>query len=357
MAFASSARRKPVHVGFAPGQFIQNLASVDQDTVLGAIATIGSRWVREVMVWAEIEPTTQGVFDWTKWDAMVTKCNTFGQHLVPVIGGSPDWARPLQPGTPILPPDSPTTLAAFCTAAVNRYKASIKHWEVWNEPNNTLFWGKTPDAMEYTALLVAAYNAIKAADPAAYVITGGLSPAPSGSIADPPIYLDAMFANGAGTHCDYVGHHPYSYPIPASLSSTYGFGAWYQIADSSPSLLSVMQSHGAVKPLWLTEVGAPTYGEGAGATRANNYGVDIYPPTPQWVDEDVQSDIWNDAITLARQSGGISGAVFLYNILDTAAPGVDTDREKHFGAYRSDLSPKPAVATFTAAVNATGGPA
>src|SRR5437667_409485 len=54
----------------------------------------------------------------------------------------------------------------------------IAAWEIWNEPNDTQLWpniGGGADARKrrYGDLLVAAYQAIKAADPTATVLTGG----------------------------------------------------------------------------------------------------------------------------------------------------------------------------------------
>ncbi|HXV44700.1 MAG TPA: carboxypeptidase regulatory-like domain-containing protein, partial [Anaerolineae bacterium] len=51
--------------------------------------------------------------------------------------------------------------------------AGIRYWEVWNEPDYNLFWRGTVE--EYYRLLEVAYKSIKAADPEAIVILGGLA--------------------------------------------------------------------------------------------------------------------------------------------------------------------------------------
>ena len=48
-------------------------------------------------------------------------------------------------------------------------------YEVWNEEDETDFWGAAVDAARYAAILKAAYPAIKQADPSAKVLLGPLT--------------------------------------------------------------------------------------------------------------------------------------------------------------------------------------
>ncbi len=52
-------------------------------------------------------------------------------------------------------------------------EAGIRYWEIWNEPDYQLFWAGSVEA--YYRLLEVAYKSIKAADPEATVILGGLA--------------------------------------------------------------------------------------------------------------------------------------------------------------------------------------
>lgn len=52
-------------------------------------------------------------------------------------------------------------------------EAGVRHWEIWNEPDYHLFWGGSVE--EYYRLLEVAYKSIKAADPQATVVLGGLA--------------------------------------------------------------------------------------------------------------------------------------------------------------------------------------
>jgi hypothetical protein len=77
-------------------------------------------------------------------------------------------------------------------------------WQVWNEPNTTTFWNQHPFAPSYVALLRAAHDAIKAADPGAEVVLAGL---PN----DSWDALDTIYAiPGASQLFDVVDLHPYT---------------------------------------------------------------------------------------------------------------------------------------------------
>ncbi|MDI6703409.1 MAG: hypothetical protein QME40_01860 [bacterium] len=53
-----------------------------------------------------------------------------------------------------------------------RYKESIKHWEILNEPDITVFWKGTVE--KYVELLEATYKTIREICPEGVVISAGL---------------------------------------------------------------------------------------------------------------------------------------------------------------------------------------
>jgi len=79
-------------------------------------------------------------------------------------------------------------------------------WQIWNEPNLAPYWAIQPNfESSYVALLRAAHNAIKSADPRARVILAGMVNASWESIAQ--IYK----VRGARRLFDVVGVHPYTH--------------------------------------------------------------------------------------------------------------------------------------------------
>jgi hypothetical protein len=185
-----------------------------------------------------------------------------------------------------------------------RYKPKgVGIFEIWNEPNNAIFWQPKPNPAAYTADLVAAYAAIKRVDPSAFVISGGLAPEPNdGTNISAIDFLKAMYADGAKGHFDALGFHPYSFP---ALPDTYEqWSAWSQMAQTDPSIRSVMTSNGdSGKSIWITEFGAPSSGPGG-------------------IGQAAQANQLTQAIAFAKKTSWI-GALYIYSWQDD---GTDPDQ-------------------------------
>src|SRR5437870_3180653 len=98
----------------------------------------------------------------------------------------------------------------FLTALATRYRGRIHAYEIWNEPNLDREWGDSqPNAKAYTAMLKASYQAIKAADPQALVVSAGMSPTTTNNAqAKPDLdYLRDMYEEGAKSSFDVMGVH------------------------------------------------------------------------------------------------------------------------------------------------------
>ena len=304
-------------VGISPGAAVLWSDATTLESDMGTVAASGAAWVRLDVDWSVVEPV-QGRQDWSAVDRVVDAARRHGLRVLGLLAYTPGWARP--PGTTThAPPTDVATFAAFAGAAAQRYRGTVEAWEVWNEPNLPDFWAPRPDPAAYTALLVPAAAAVRAADPAATLLTGGLAPAVSdgGGIA-PADFLEAVYAAGGGGAVDAVGVHPYSYPALPDDLWTGGWNSFVRL----PEVHAVMERHGdAAKPVWLTEFGAPT-GTGVGA-----------------VSPERQAQILDRGFTEARRLAFV-GPVFVYALRDS---GTDpADREQNFGLLRADGTPKPA---------------
>ena len=204
----------------------------------------------------------------------------------------------------------------------------VTDFEIWNEPNNIAFWQPAPNAAAYTTLLRDSYAAIKAVDPSALVITGGLAPEPDdGTNIDATTFVTEMFADGAKGSFNALGFHPYSFP---ALPNTYEpWSGWSQMGQTPTSLESILSANGdASVPLWLTEYGAPTSG-------------------PDGVGDTAQAEALTQAIADAKSTSWI-GALYIYTYEDSGNdPSTDED---WFGLLNSDGTPKPAFAAVGAAI-------
>ena len=260
---------------------------------------------------------TQGQFNWSTLDRIMASVQQVGLTADLIIDGCPPWAAAAGGTGQFAQPASPAQFAVWAGAVAARYGTmGADYFEIWNEPNNPAFWSPVPDPAAYTADLKAAYMAVKAADPAALVLSGGLSPeADSANSYDPVTFLADVYADGAQGSFDAVGDHPYSFPAEPDSDAQ---GAWGEMDQTSPSLRSIMVAHGdAAKQIWITEFGAPT-GE---------------------VTDDQQAIELTQAVTAAQATSWI-GAFYIYSWEDG---GNDT-----FGLLNADGNPKPAYTAVAA---------
>ena len=258
-------------------------AAAERDADTRAVADTGARWTSLDLDWKSIQSTStdfgwaRGVLNNGGFDGAVKAARAQGLQILGTITYSPRWASPDcadQNGTYIghCLPDAAhvSDFAKFARAAVQRYgsqstaadpalRGSITAWQIWNEPNHREFSLPRPDPDRFTAMLRAAYPAIKAADPAATVITGGTAPAANewDTVGQteyaPTSWLLSLYDRGAQNSFDAVGHHPYSFPWnPLDEAGFNGF-------TQARYLYLVMAAHGdGTKKVWGTEMGAPT---------------------------------------------------------------------------------------------------
>ena len=159
--------------------------------------SIGLHELRSVATsWGAVE-LKRGAFDWKNLDEQL---NYLTQHRITTGGlllGSPAWNKLDKPGT--LPVNNLEGWSNYVSKIVQHAKGRIHRWEVWNEPPN--FTGKDQTPADYAKLVVAAFNAAKAADPSCLI---GLA-AKSAHVN----YLEQVIKAGAKDHFDYITLHPY----------------------------------------------------------------------------------------------------------------------------------------------------
>jgi hypothetical protein len=313
--------------GIAAGGSLQNEDATTQARDLSLDTAAGARWIRLDINWAQIQNGGPASYNWAPQDALIQRAEAAGLNVLGVILYTPAWARPARTGSNYGP--SPSAYATFASTAVAHYAAMGVHaYEVWNEPNTSNFWAPAPDPAAYTALLRAAYVAIKGSDPNATVVTGGTAPAPTNATSYSPVdFLSAIYANGGGGYFDAVGHHPYC--APANPGDAQAWSAWYQMYGTSPSLRSVMVANGdGDKKIWATEYGAPTNG-----------------PAGSFVTQAQQATMITRAYQLFA-SYPWAGPLFFYQGRDQ---GTDTStRENFYGFLNYDSTPKPSYAAYRA---------
>ncbi len=165
--------------------------------------------------------------------------------------------------------------------------------EVWNEPNIDAEWPRgLISGAQYTAMLSASYQAIKANNANTLVVSA--APAPTGGLGcstngcNDDAYIGQMAAAGASRFMDCVGIHYNSGTVPPSATSgapvgSSGHYSWYY-----PSMVNLYTRTFPGKPLCFTEIGYVTP-EG-------------YAPLPGGF-------AWASGNSVAEQSEWLAGAV------------------------------------------------
>jgi hypothetical protein len=122
----------------------------------------------------------------------------------------------------------------------------IKDWQAWNEMNSKTFFAPKPSAKGYVNLLKAFSVGVKAQDPSANVLLGGMAQLAGSKKAIPgdEFLADIYDVKGSSKLFDGVAAHPYG----ASVK---------KIADSTELFTDVIKkAHDKKVGLWVTEIGA-----------------------------------------------------------------------------------------------------
>jgi hypothetical protein len=317
-----------LQVGLSLGYTLWPMTPAAVQAEVASIRTLGVGWIRVDLDWAAVQPTAPALFNWAPFDTIVSAADADGISVLPTLDGTPAWARPAGCTTQFCAPASPTEFAIFAAAAIARYAPrGIHTWEIWNEPNMTMFWQPAPDPTSYVALLETTTKLMRDVDPNATIISGGLSPGYSAGGNIPALqYLEQFSSAGGLQYVDGIGYHPYSYPAPPDSSESWN--GWLKIGRTSPSLESILESYGAgSKPIWLTEYGAPTGGPGPAATTTN---LDL-AQHPNHVDQALQAQMVTQSLQLARSDPHV-GALFWYSYQDL---GTSTSTVENFFGLRT----------------------
>jgi hypothetical protein len=255
----------------------------------------GASWNRWPMYWFNIE-SNPGQFNWSMADATVQADLDHGWQINAILLGTPPFytTEPIPADTPPRPagqlalfgPETATPQglylptftdgtdepgpgktvnpdnkwARFVFATVDRYRpggvlaqqnnwpagVGVTHWEMWNEPDLTIFWdGTLPD---YARLLKVGYMATKQADAQALVLFGALA----NNFEYLSYYDDVLTIYDADP---LAASYDYFHDILATHSYFVAYRSWWHV-DRARQSLAV---RGLEKPVWLNESGVPAW--------------------------------------------------------------------------------------------------
>jgi hypothetical protein len=236
-----------------------------QARIMGLVRGAGFNWLKQQIRWADVEGS-QGKFGWGAIDEMVNHANGQGVNLLFSVVTAPRWSRAGLHGVEG-PPNNFADFGTFLGKLAARYKGRVKAYEIWNEQNLKREWeGRTINAGDYVELLKVSYQAIKAADPNAIVVSGALTPTGVNDLnigIDDVVFLTQMYQYQGGVfkqYADAVGSHASGYNnapddwVDRNTVNTPGFkghGSFY--LRRIDQLHQVMLNHGDNRQMWITE--------------------------------------------------------------------------------------------------------
>src|SRR5581483_7769327 len=184
--------------------------------------------------WGAVQPNGPDSVDYRWTDAAVGALAAQGIRAAPMLGYSAGWAATTQ-GSDKTPPRRLSEYSRFAMLMVRRYGPGgsfwqgrpdvpylpVGRWEVWNEPNlPQAFWRSGRNPALYARLYLGARTAIRAIDPQARVIVGGLHSGDIGFVTD--MYRADPELHG---NVDGLGIHPYASTVQGVMAAVRGFRA------------------------------------------------------------------------------------------------------------------------------------
>jgi GH35 family endo-1,4-beta-xylanase len=281
-----------------------------------SLAKAGVRSVRIDIGWNSLQPARRRFSDWHVGvaDRCVNLARARGMEVLGTLLWTPAWANGGRSRS--VPPSRRADFAWFARWAARHFRGRVSAWEVWNEPNDRVFWRSS--ARHYVRLLRAAYPAIKAGDPNALVVFGGI-------MQNDNRFLARAYAAGAQGAFDVMATHPYQGNAPPEAADD--GNDWWLLAHV-PAIRKVMTRYGdGGLPIWFTELGWSTHTN--------------YPGLQFWqlgVTPQEQAAYLTRAMPLIEARYPYVEKVIWYK--DAARPGED-ELQGGYGLLDADLAPRP----------------
>lgn len=205
--------------------------------------------------------TSSGFTQWTMLDNLIRQAALRDITLQPILINMPGEVY-----TPPTTAAARTAFGDFATAAARRYGPTgsfwpgcactahpIKVWEVWNEENIAPFWS-TPSPSQYGSLLSYVRSRLRAVDPSARILMGGLAypSSLSSTKMDPNVFLQQTIAAAGVNSFDAVAVHVYASDPNRAVNTL--------IAGTVNTLKTYAGTSGGAprQQVWMNEFARPT---------------------------------------------------------------------------------------------------
>lgn len=190
------------------------------DRDLQLVEEAGFRWVKQEMAWRELEGGGKGKWRWNISDRVMDQIDAHHLKVIVRLSSQPEWAASGVAFPEVSPPDNLQDFYDYVYAVASRYRGRVEAYQIWNEPNLAREWGgRPPNPAEYVELLKMGYQAVKAADPNAIVISAGMAPTTrddTEAMPDTP-FIQGIYDAGGAAYFDVLGVHAPGYKSAPEL--------------------------------------------------------------------------------------------------------------------------------------------
>ena len=335
--------------------------SDEQPAMIALMREAGVRWAREEISWDRVQLERGRPYRWDgdesgmyNYDRAIELQRKAGINVLGLLAYNPAWFKSKNPVLDEWIGDW-GDYVYNTVARYGRERKQIRYWEVWNEPNLRAFGYEHGlyTIRDYARLLIFSHAAIKAADPEAVIVLGGLAdvwgPLPTTEDYDSLDYLRMIHAAGVWGTFDILGWHPYRPAAPEV--ALHRHGPTMTFSEELQTLDEMLAEFGP-KPIWLTEIGWSAFNGIFGVT------------------EDEQAAYLQRMYAQALAHPSVQ-KIFWYDLRNDTAPLAPYDRpaynrteeQFHYGLLRREfpLNPdsptlrKPAYLAYRALTDALSG--
>lgn len=238
--------------------------SDEQAAMTTLMREAGVRWAREEISWERVQFEQGGAYRWDgdedgmfNYDQAIELQRKAGINVLGLLAYNPAWFKSKNPVLDAWIGDW-GDYVYNTVARYGRERGQIRYWEVWNEPNLRAFGYEHGlyTIHDFVRVLDVARAAIKAADPDAVIVLGGVADIwglpPTAEDYDSFDYLRMLYEAGGWDTFDIVGWHPYRPAPPEQV--LHRRGPDMNFAEELRTLEALLAELGP-KPVWITEVG------------------------------------------------------------------------------------------------------
>ena len=198
---------KPIAISEAFGV---NVHFIDPDPAeIEMIADAGFRWIRTDFIW-ELTERERGKYDFAPYERLLARLEPYHLRALFIL----DYGNPLYTqGKSVRSDEARAAYTRWAVTAARHFSGRGIIWEVFNEPNNPMFWPPQPDAREYVALAMQVGRAFTRELPSETII----GPATGVDFN----FLKTCFEAGLLDQWSAVSIHPYRQTDPETAASEY----------------------------------------------------------------------------------------------------------------------------------------